>query len=371
MVITTEQVVGIARTPNGIARTPNDERDDSPAALLKETPGSVGPATTPTPSGRRDASARRPSLSARLARFKLRKDYRADLHPLIARFTGYRPASSSPPYPPLLTLISRTSLKTEVVVTGTIASFIAILLVQSISATHTAFRDLNSPLVVASLGATAVLMFGALESPLSQPRNVIFGQLFSAIVGVCLTRLFAIDKTYIPALDNRQLHYGTFINGPLSMAAALLVMFLTGTIHPPGGATALLAATSREAAELSWDFIPFVLASTLVMFGWAMVINNIGRRRYPVYWWKPGKTFVREEAETGRRDEEIALGRERDNVLRRAEDGGRSAEAFKVERLQEEGGQGQGGQVGQAGQAISTGSGISAQERGRQNKRTS
>jgi len=28
------------------------------------------------------------------------------------------------------------------------------------------------------------------------------------------------------------------------------------------------------------------------MLGWALIINNVGRRRYPVFWWKPGKCFV-------------------------------------------------------------------------------
>lgn len=28
------------------------------------------------------------------------------------------------------------------------------------------------------------------------------------------------------------------------------------------------------------------------MLGWALIVNNIGRRRYPVFWWKPGKVFV-------------------------------------------------------------------------------
>lgn len=43
---------------------------------------------------------------------------------------------------------------------------------------------------------------------------------------------------------------------------------------------------------LSWRYLPVVLASSLIMLGWALIINNLGRRRYPVYWWRPGKVFV-------------------------------------------------------------------------------
>lgn len=53
------------------------------------------------------------------------------------------------------------------------------------------------------------------------------------------------------------------------------------------GATALNAAVQSEVVSLSWNYLPVVLASSLIMLGWALIINNIGRRRYPVYWWQP------------------------------------------------------------------------------------
>lgn len=115
------------------------------------------------------------------------------------------------------------------------------------------------------------------------------------------------------------------------MSLALFAMFVTGTLHPPGGATALIAATSKPSAEMSWKFIPAILVCSLVMLGWACIINNLGRRRYPIYWWSPERTFVVDEAPAPREDEEIALGSGQDNVLRQAEDGGRTAEAMSQE----------------------------------------
>ena len=47
-----------------------------------------------------------------------------------------------------------------------------------------------------------------------------------------------------------------------------------------------------EIVSLSWRYLPTVLASSLVMLGWALIVNNLGRRRYPIYWWSPGVTFV-------------------------------------------------------------------------------
>jgi hypothetical protein len=53
------------------------------------------------------------------------------------------------------------------------------------------------------------------------------------------------------------------------------------------GATALVAAVSAPAVDLSWRYVPVVLVSCLIMLGWALLINNVGRRRYPAYWWAP------------------------------------------------------------------------------------
>ena len=51
--------------------------------------------------------------------------------------------------------------------------------------------------------------------------------------------------------------------------------------HPPGGAVALLAVTISQIAEMGWWYIPMVLQASLIMLGWALLINNVGGRRYP------------------------------------------------------------------------------------------
>jgi CBS-domain-containing membrane protein len=99
---------------------------------------------------------------------------------------------------------------------------------------NTVFRDAyNVPIIIASFGASAVLIYGAVDSPLAQPRNLFGGHIISAIVGVCITRLFVLDPAYMGHLENRAFHPATFINGGLSMATAFLAMQITGTTHPP------------------------------------------------------------------------------------------------------------------------------------------
>ena len=63
-------------------------------------------------------------------------------------------------------------------------------------------------------------------------------------------------------------------------------MILTKTLHPPGGATAVLAATDTQLRGLGWYMLPLVLLSITLSQAVALFVNNI-QRRYPVYWWTP------------------------------------------------------------------------------------
>ena len=63
-------------------------------------------------------------------------------------------------------------------------------------------------------------------------------------------------------------------------------MTFTNTIHPPAGATALLAAVDSQIEQLGWYLLPLVLLSTALMLVTALVVNNM-QRQYPLYWWTP------------------------------------------------------------------------------------
>lgn len=73
----------------------------------------------------------------------------------------------------------------------------------------------------------------------------------------------------------------------LSTATAIVVMQLTGTTHPPAGATALLPATNDEVWNLSWYYLPVVLLSSTMLMCCALLLNNNMHRRYPVFWFTP------------------------------------------------------------------------------------
>lgn len=60
-------------------------------------------------------------------------------------------------------------------------------------------------------------------------------------------------------------------------------MGLTNTVHPPAGATALLAATSVDITNLGWVLVPLIILGNVLMLGVACVLNNI-QRQFPMYW---------------------------------------------------------------------------------------
>ncbi len=129
------------------------------------------------------------------------------------------------------------------------------------------------PLIIGSMGASTVLAFGAIRSPLAQPRNLVGGHVVSAIVGVTFCRLLPEDP---------------MIASCLAVATAIALMHVTKTLHPPGGATALIAVIGGdEIRRLGYMYVVFpCLVATLLMLAVALVVNNIPRnRRYPQFWW--------------------------------------------------------------------------------------
>lgn len=141
------------------------------------------------------------------------------------------------------------------------------------------FFENGAPVIVASFGAAAVLEFQAIQSPFAQPRNIICSQIIASILGVSMSKLFGM-------LPNH--HSIRFIGGALSCAVATVLMGITGTVHPPAGATALIAVVDENCIKLGWHFVPLVLLSCILMFTVALLINNI-QKQYPVYWWSPKK----------------------------------------------------------------------------------
>ena len=102
-----------------------------------------------------------------------------------------------------------------------------------------------------------MLVYGAIESPLAQPRALLGGHFIAALIGVCITKLFSL-------LSNERFDELRWLAGSLSTATAIVAMQITETTHPPAGASALLAAVSPEITELGWLVVLYSHPSTEV-----------------------------------------------------------------------------------------------------------
>lgn len=133
------------------------------------------------------------------------------------------------------------------------------------------FVDKNaSVLIVASMGASAVLLFAVPHGTLSQPWSLIGGHITSAIVGVTCAK-FIPDLLYA---------------APLAVGIAVGLMYYLNCIHPPGGATALTAVVGGASInELGYQFVLTpVLINVTALFFVAIVFNYFFKwRRYPAY----------------------------------------------------------------------------------------
>lgn len=94
-----------------------------------------------------------------------------------------------------------------------------------------------------------------------------------------------------------------WLAGSLSVGVASGIMVLTGTVHPPAGATALLAAVDTHVSGLGWLLLPIVLISSMLTTAVACIFNNI-HRQYPQYWWSPNKpsATAKEDEEKGQKN---------------------------------------------------------------------
>ncbi len=128
-------------------------------------------------------------------------------------------------------------------------------------------------MIIGSFGASAVLIYGAPKSPLAQPRNLIGGHIISAIIGVVAYQL---------------LHANMWLAASVAVATAIAAMHATKTLHPPGGATALIAvvgSTKIHALGYLYVIMPVGIGA-MIMLAVALLVNNIpGNRRYPEFWY--------------------------------------------------------------------------------------
>ena len=131
-------------------------------------------------------------------------------------------------------------------------------------------------LIVGSFGASAVLLYSSIVSDFAQPRSVLGGHIVSAFIGVCVRKMFPVHLVDVD-----------WLACALAVSLAIAAMNLTRTLHPPGGATALIAVLpSEQIQNLGFLYIVIPIASGIAcMLLVALIVNNIPRKRVWPKWW--------------------------------------------------------------------------------------
>lgn len=130
----------------------------------------------------------------------------------------------------------------------------------------------NAILLVGSLGASALLLYGVPKAPMAQPRNLMGGHVLSALVGVASYKIF---------------HDHLWLASAIAVSTSIALMHATRTLHPPGAASALIAVISgKNIIDLGFLYALMpVGAGAAVLLIVALIVNNIPKsRRYPEFW---------------------------------------------------------------------------------------
>lgn len=117
--------------------------------------------------------------------------------------------------------------------------------------------------LMASLGASALLVFALPQSPMSQPWAVIAGNTLSALVGIVVLHLVS----------------DPLVAMPLAASLAILGMFILRCLHPPAAAVALIVVLGNV-MHYRYAFFPVMVDSVLLVLAGG-IYSNLTGKAYP------------------------------------------------------------------------------------------
>jgi len=116
-----------------------------------------------------------------------------------------------------------------------------------------------------SFGSSMVLLFGFPESPFAQPKNVFFGHLITALVGVIFVSLISLP---------------IYISIPLAVGVGVFLMILLNIVHPPAGGNPIIVIIG----SVSYDYLILpIISGCIIIISLAILINKfILKKKYPL-----------------------------------------------------------------------------------------
>ena len=121
--------------------------------------------------------------------------------------------------------------------------------------------------LLASFGSSMVLLYGYPESPFAQPKNVFFGHLVTALVGVVFVTLVPLP---------------IFVNIALAVGVGIFLMILFNIVHPPAGGNPIMVIIG----SVSYDYLLSpIIFGCIIIISLAILINKfLLKKNYPLKW---------------------------------------------------------------------------------------
>ena len=119
--------------------------------------------------------------------------------------------------------------------------------------------------LIASFGSSMVLLYGHPESPFAQPKNVFFGHLITALVGVIFVNYISLP---------------IYINIALAVGAGIFFMILLNVVHPPAGGNPIIVIIGSASYE--YLISPIIFGCILILLLAILINKLILKKNYPL-----------------------------------------------------------------------------------------
>ena len=158
--------------------------------------------------------------------------------------------------------------------TSFMGSFLTLVILGSLNEFIEKVTDSEYALTLGPFGALLTLQYALTAAPAAQPRNSIYGIFLSVSLTI-------IAKGILYNLLDTPL----WMVAALATSASIMIMQITGLVHPPAGAAAMVFSLRENDFKSDWVYLALLMLADFIALIVATLINNASdSRQYPMYW---------------------------------------------------------------------------------------